>query len=125
MDQEALVASQIEAGQRFIDEFKKYAPLKFAGWLKETESGRWYLYIVSDSILDRDVSRAYDQVLQVVNEMTAPRLDPFRIRVIGANTTRASQVSGLQPLATITTTPAPWHQTAVSGVDDAHVYSTH
>jgi hypothetical protein len=124
MDQDALVREQIDAGRRFLDAFGQLEPVKFAAWLREVESGRWYLYVISDSINDQDVPRAYDYVVQIVKKMSIPRLDPFRIRIVGANTARASQVLGLQQLAATTTTPAPWHQTAVSGIDDAHVYST-
>jgi hypothetical protein len=124
MDQDALVKDQIDAGQRFLVEFAKYAPVKLAAWLKEIENGRWYLYVVSDSVRDRDVSDAYGHVVRVVNDMNPPRLDPFRIRIVGANTSLASQVLGFQQYATTTTTtPPPWFEPPVSGIDSAYVYN--
>ena len=122
MDQESLVKDQIDAGQRFLGEFEKYSPVKFAGWLKETEGGRWYLYVISDSINDSDVNIAYGRVLQIVNAMEKPRLDPFRIRIVGANTSIAAQVMRLQQSLTTSTTPAPWHESSGRGIDDAYVY---
>src|ERR1700730_1402864 len=122
MDQESLVEAQKDAGKRFLSEFNKFAPVKFAAWLKETDSGRWYLYVISDAIDDTRVDIAYGEVLRISRQMDTPRIDPFRIRVIGANTSTAVQVLGVQQRYGTDTTPPPWNEGAGGAVEDAFLY---
>jgi hypothetical protein len=83
MDQEPLVTEQIEAGQRFIEEFESRYPVQAAFWLKATEDSFWYLYVVSDRITDENFDVAYGEVLRLSQRMKYPNFDPFRVNVIG------------------------------------------
>jgi hypothetical protein len=118
-----LVRNQIDAGSRLLHEFERYAPVKFAAWLRETESGRWYLYVSSDKIDDRQVDLAYGEVLRIVSNMSDPRLDPFRVRIVAANTTTAQELVEVQRRCETRTTPPPTHVSTHLGIDDAYVYS--
>ena len=40
----------------------KYKPLQAAFWLKESEEGQWFLYLVSDQIDDTNFDQAYGEV---------------------------------------------------------------
>ena len=122
MDQEPLVEAQIGAGQRFLNEFNRFAEIRCEVWFRESDNGRWYLYIISDRISDADVKLAYRKVLDICRTMDKPRLDPFRIRVIGANTVAATDVLETQRRQAIGTTPAPWPQPLGPGMDEARFY---
>ena len=59
MDQTSLVTEQIEAGLQLINKFNKYKKLQAAFWIKESDTGNWYLYLVSDQIDDSNFDLAY------------------------------------------------------------------
>jgi len=122
MDQELLVKEQVEAALRFLREFSKYAPIKSAAWLRETDSGRWYLYVVSDSITDQNVDVAYGEVLRIAGALEKPRIDPFRVRIIAGNSSVADRILEIQQRHETGTTPAPWQPLEPLGAEDAHVY---
>ena len=85
MDQGALVIDQIDAGARFLDEFKKYIPVTTAFWLKESDEGEWSLYIASDKITDDNFDVAYGEVLRIAGKLRDPLFDPFQVKLIGAD----------------------------------------
>jgi hypothetical protein len=119
MDQETLVNATIEAGGRFLEAFEKQFTVKSAAWLRESDSGRWYLHIVADGIRDDNLGSGYGSVLQIAGSMTTPRIDPFRVRLIAENRPLADVVQRIQR-ESVTTTPSPWPGNAYS--DDAYVY---
>lgn len=123
MDQEPLVANSIEAGQRFLKEFNSFEQVKYAAWLKEADSGRWYLYILSDHVNDEDVDRAYKKVVQIARSMNAPRIDPFRVRVVAANRPMANRLAKLcEDQAQTTTTPDPLDMRSDFSFEGIYVY---
>ena len=51
MDQGPLVSEQIEDGKRLLQRLAEDgATITAACWLKESESGRWYLYVASSLV---------------------------------------------------------------------------
>lgn len=89
MDQEPLVTEQIEAGRKFINEFRKYRPIQAAFWLKATEDSGWYLFVASDQITDENFDVAYGDVRQASRNIEDPNFDLFRVNVIGIDDRRA------------------------------------
>jgi hypothetical protein len=83
MDSGSLVNEQIEAGARFLSEFQRYAPIRAAFWLKDSEESNWNLYIASEQITDQNIDLAYGEVARITDEMQDPWLDPFQVKVIG------------------------------------------
>jgi hypothetical protein len=82
MDQGSLVKEQINAGNRFLREFDKYAPAVVAFWLKDSENDRWALYVASDRIDDTNFDVAYGEVIRIAGEIGDPNFDPFQVRVL-------------------------------------------
>ena len=82
MDQGPLVVEQIDAGARFLSEFEKHAPVRAAFWGKDSDEGRWNLYMASDQIDDTNFDIAYGEVIRISGKMKDPNFDPFRVKII-------------------------------------------
>ena len=82
MDQGPLVKEQIDAGTRFLREFDKYAPVVVAFWLKDSEDGRWALYVASDRVDDANHDLAYREIIRIAGKIKDPNFDPFRVRLL-------------------------------------------
>ena len=95
MDQSPLVNDQIDPGARLVAEFDKYATVQSAFWLKESE-GDWHLYITSDQIKDDNIDRAYREVHRITHILDDPSLNPFDVKLIGADDPLAQAVMGVK-----------------------------
>jgi hypothetical protein len=85
MDQEALVTEQIEDGKRFLERLvAEGVPVTAAFWVKESENGRWYLYIATPLVSeDGDSLEAYRRINAVFRQMPEPfGIGPFRFRAV-------------------------------------------
>lgn len=82
MDSGPLVAEQVEAGARFLNEFQKYAPIQAAFWLKESDASNAHLCVASDRITDENFDLAYDEVARIRGQLQDPWLDLFSVRVL-------------------------------------------
>ncbi len=60
-----LVTEQIDEGAALAASFDRVRPLRAAFWLKDTDGGGWYLYLVSDRIDDTNFDIAYREVLDL------------------------------------------------------------
>lgn len=86
MDQGPLVNEEIDAGAELVREFNKYEPVQAAFWIKAQDDMHRYLYIASDRIDDTNFDVAYGEVLRLADELRSPYLDPFRVKLINAET---------------------------------------
>jgi hypothetical protein len=93
--QEPLVSDETNAGAEFIRRLDASTPVKAAFWVKETETGPWYLYIASDQVDDNTIDVAYGEVLRVAREMASPYLDPFHVKLIPTSDPLAQEVLDL------------------------------
>lgn len=121
MDQETLVAEQIQAGREFLERFQQHHPVSAAVWLKPVEA-QWYLYVASPDITDRTKRAVYATVLQVVRSMTNS-FDPFRVRLINHDDVLVRDVMDLHSLYP-NGIPA-WHQPLLlgaRGIEEAYFY---
>jgi len=89
MDQGPLVREEAEAGGELVRRLDAHFPVRAAFWLKDSEEGRWYLYIASDQINDNTLNAAYGEVLRLADEMDSPYLDPFQVKLIPASDPRS------------------------------------
>jgi hypothetical protein len=71
MDQGTLVEAQIAHAQRLIDRLvEEDVAMTAAGWLKESESGQWFLYLVTPLVGGDGPKRpAYRRVNTVIRQM--------------------------------------------------------
>jgi hypothetical protein len=85
MDQNTLVAAEVDAGAELVARFDKYMPVSVAFWLKPTENSPWSLYIASERMDDTTLDRGYGEVLRLAGEMQTPYLDPFQVKLTRAD----------------------------------------
>lgn len=83
MDQGPLVNGRLAAGNRFLREFGKYAPIVVAFWVRDSENGRWTLYVASDRTDDANYALAYGEIMRIAGRMKDPDFDPFQVRLLG------------------------------------------
>jgi hypothetical protein len=96
MDQGPLVGEQIESGAELVNRLRDHFAVEAAFWLKADEDGQWFLYVASSQINDSNVDVAYGSVLQVAAEMPEPKIDPFQVKIVGADHPVARAVLELQ-----------------------------
>jgi hypothetical protein len=123
MDQGPLVMEQIDAGAAFLREFQKYVPVQVAFWLKDSDSGEWYLYATSDQITDDNFDVAYGEVARIAREIQEPWFDPFQVKVIGLEDSLAQAALEVKRRHG-GRGPTRLHGQAFGGVtvDEVHVY---
>jgi hypothetical protein len=87
MAQATLVEMQIKEGQRLIDRLaREGVAVTAAAWVKESESGDWYLYLATPLVSEGGGKRpAYHRINTVIREMQKEGfgMDPFEKKVIG------------------------------------------
>jgi hypothetical protein len=87
MDQGTLVDLQIKDGQRLLERLaEEGVAVPAAAWVKEGESGRWVLYLVTPLVDSDGVTRvAYRRVNAVLRQMPQPFwVDPLmEVKVVG------------------------------------------
>ncbi|HKI32002.1 MAG TPA: hypothetical protein VKA46_09040 [Gemmataceae bacterium] len=87
MAQAALVEMQIKEGQTLIERLAhEEVAVTAAGWVKESESGDWYLYLATPLVGEDGPTRsAYRRVNAVIRKMQEEGfgMDPFEKKVIG------------------------------------------
>jgi hypothetical protein len=116
MDQELLVEQEINAGAKFLVEFGKFAPVKIAYWSQDSENTPWYLHVASERIDDTNRRAAYGEVNRIGRQLQDPHLDPFRVKLTGADDPVARAVFEYQSRF-----PAHRLPTHYRGFDLAHV----
>ncbi len=85
MDQGTLVDLQIADGRRLLERLSgEGVPITAAAWLKESEGGPWYFYIVTPLVTeDGGKLPAYRRVGPVVRRMPQPFwVDPMEFKVV-------------------------------------------
>jgi len=87
MAQATLVEMHIKEGQRLIDRLtKEGVAVTAAAWVKESESGDWYLYLATPLVTVEGGKRpAYHRVNEAIRELQKEGfgMDPFAKKVIG------------------------------------------
>ena len=86
MDQTILVNRRLEDVPRLMSQLEAANfEVKTAFWLYTSESGQWFLYIVSD-VVDKDGGIvAYGRAYGVMRQLTDLRINPFEVKLIGLN----------------------------------------
>jgi hypothetical protein len=86
MDQGTLVEKQIEDAQWLIEQLVAGGvPVTAAAWVKESESGQWFLYLVTPLVGEGGATRtAYRRVNEVMRQLSHPIwVEPLEIKVVG------------------------------------------
>jgi hypothetical protein len=89
MAETALVDMRLKEGQRLIDRLlQEGVAVTAAAWVKESESGDWYLYLATPLVDDGGGKRmAYHRVNEVIWALQDEGLwmDPFAKKLFGPN----------------------------------------
>ncbi len=93
MGQTTLVNPRLEDVPRLINQLRSADfDVKAAFWLYTSESGQWFLYIISD-VVDKDGGIvAYGRVYGVMRQFTDLRINPFEVKLIGLENPLAKAV---------------------------------
>src|SRR5258706_9057638 len=87
MAQTALVEMQIREGQTLLERLAHEGiTVTAASWVKESDTGDWYLYLATPLVgEDRATRAAYGRVNAVIRKMEEEgfRIDPFGKKLIG------------------------------------------
>lgn len=86
---------EIDAGAELVRQFDRFEPVKAAFWLKASDDEHRYLYIASDRIAHTNLDQGYAQVVRLANKMPTPYLDPFRVKLVGAEDPLAKAAVGI------------------------------
>src|SRR5579884_3204844 len=85
MDQETLVGEMIDAGKQLLERLvAEGVPVAAGFWVKETETGRWYLYIATPLVPeDGGTLEAYGRINAVRRQMPESfGLGRFQVRAV-------------------------------------------
>jgi hypothetical protein len=101
MDQGTLVEMQVADGKRLIDRLLENGiGVTAAGWLKEAESGQWFLYIVTPLVGEDGATKAaYRRVNTVIRGLRKESfwIDPLEIKLIGPTDSIGRDLHGIPP----------------------------
>ncbi len=124
MDQTALVDIQIGHGRRLIDRLVEQGiPITAASWVKESESGYWFLYLATPLVTEDGATRAaYIRVTALIREMQkdGAAVDPLDVKLISPKDPVANAVRHCAAK-----TPTWFRGTRLGpvAVDEAYVYA--
>jgi len=99
MDQGTLVESQIDDAEKLIARLAENGVVVAAAcWMKESDGGLWYLYLVTPLVTEEEGKRpAYMRINAVIRAMPHPlHIDPFQIKVVGLSSSVAQTIFDFQ-----------------------------
>jgi hypothetical protein len=98
MDQITLVDHQNADGEKLITELKHHSiDVREACWIKTTEDGQWYLYIVSPIVDSYGRKETYRRVHSVMRTMKQPLwIDPLEVRLVATSETLAQDLERIR-----------------------------
>jgi hypothetical protein len=125
MDQLTLVANQITDGQRLAEKLAQNGfEVTAAGWIRTTEDGQWFLYLVSPVVDEKGPLGAYRRVNALLRQMPQPfSVHSLDVKLIGPTEPIAE---GIQDMHRRYPAKSPIHlgETQLNGVsiDGAYIY---
>jgi hypothetical protein len=98
MDTETLVENLIVDGQKLVEELPlRGFEVAAAFWLKASEDGKWYFYVVSPAVDAEGIAKAYRRLHPLVRALPQPFfIDPLEIKLIGPSNPIARDVMANQ-----------------------------
>ncbi|HVS36332.1 MAG TPA: hypothetical protein VMS17_12250 [Gemmataceae bacterium] len=126
MDQAILVEPQVTDGRRVLERLRAEAvPVTAAAWVKESEGGPWYFYMVTPLVSeDIGVRPAFRRIGPLIRQMPQPCwVDSLEIKVVAPDSDVGKairEVAGRRPGPI----PTPYGSIRLGGlsIDGAYVY---
>jgi hypothetical protein len=127
MDTDTLVENLLDDGRNLVEELPRHGfEVSAAVWLKASENGKWYFYIVSPLVDTEGLIGAYRRLHPLVRARPQPFwIDPLEIRLIGPNNPIARDVlAGLRRIPGPRVSPIRWSGTWLGNVsiEGAYLY---
>jgi hypothetical protein len=124
VDTETLVEGKIDDGQRLLVRLVRGGlDIALACWIMSGEDGRWYLYVVSNSVEAQGLTASYGQVVSALPPMSSPWVSLSEVKLIGPNSPVARGLAAVfgKHLGRV---PAPPHHPQLGGlaIEEAYVY---
>jgi hypothetical protein len=94
MDTDTLVENLLEDGRKLVEELSRHGfDVAAALWLKASEDGKWYFYIVSPLVDSEGITSAYRRLHPLVWARPQPSgIDPLKIGLLGPSNPIARDV---------------------------------
>jgi hypothetical protein len=98
MDQGPLVDERLGDGWRLVERLVRDGfGVTAAGWLKDCEDGRWYLYIASPFRDQEGGGKAYRHVQSIIRQMPRPfAIGPLDVKLPGTKSPLAQELAALE-----------------------------
>jgi hypothetical protein len=127
VDTTTLVSDLIEDGRRIIEQLPQDGfEVTAAFWLKKSEDGQWYFYVVSSAAENERLNDAYARLFTLIRQMPGPHwIDPLEVRLIGPSNPMARDVLAIQSRAPgSNTSPIRWDGNLLGNVsiEGAYLY---
>jgi len=106
-----LVEKLIDDGRKLVDELAQRGfEVTAAFWLKASEDGKWYFYIVSPVVDVGGLAKAYKLLHPLVRARPQPiSIDPLEIKLIGPSNPIARDVLSIHGrVGSQHVSPIPW-----------------
>lgn len=124
MDSDALVEEKIDEGRRFVAQLRlKNFDTTAALWVKTSDEGRWFLYVVSKAFVERGAAAAYRDAYGILREMQPSWLSFSEIKLVGPDNPLARDVVALRDRHT-GRMPTRYRGTALGNliIEEAYIY---
>ena len=101
MDQATQVEIQIEDGQSVIDRLSREGiAVTAANWVKESESGQWYLYLATPLVSeDGGTTPSYRRVNAVIRELQKEAIGDLKKKPFGIDSLEVKVIGPPNPIA--------------------------
>jgi hypothetical protein len=129
MGQTTLVGNQITDAERLVSRLvEKGFSISAASWVKTSEEGLWFLYVVSRAVDDFGLAQAYRRLNAAAGPMSDLWVSPFDIKLVGTNNPIArDMLEALARAPTPATVPIRYAGTRLGSVriEEAYIYPPH
>jgi hypothetical protein len=125
MDQATLVDTHIESGEQLIEELRRSGfNVAAAAWLRTGEEGQWFLYIASTEVDRKGLADAYKFVYLTTQRLQNLWLDPFDVKLIGADNPIAKDILDIQQRRYPAPIPTRFRGTRLGSIhiEEAYIY---
>jgi hypothetical protein len=127
MDTDTLVDELIDDGKKLAEELPQHGfEVAAAFWIKPSEDGKWYFYLVSPIVDAEGLAKAYRRLHPLVRAIPHPfSIDPLEIKLIGPSNPIAKDVMAIHGrilLSGVSATRWGGKQLGNVSIEEAYLY---
>jgi hypothetical protein len=92
MGQDTLVSDELENGRKLVERLIEGGlDVRLAFWVKESDAGQWFLYLVSPVVDEKGPAAAYRALVPLMEQMPELGIDPSSVKLVGMNDSAAAK----------------------------------